>query len=45
MRIWTVEEQCVWHIEAETEEEALATYSLLEPFDAVVTVHPTGGEL
>jgi hypothetical protein len=45
VRVWIVEEQCVWHIEAETEEEALATYSLCEPFDAVVTVHRRGREL
>ena len=45
MRVWTVEEQCVWHIEAETEEEALAAYRLLDPSDSVTAVYPRGEEL
>ena len=35
MRIWTVEEQQRWEIEADTREEALAVYRLLEPVDTV----------
>jgi hypothetical protein len=43
--VWTVEEQCVWQIEAETEEEALATYRLAEPSDSVTAVYLRGEEL
>ena len=36
MRVWTVEEQRRWEISADTREEALAVYALLEPVDTVL---------
>ena len=43
MRIWTVEEQQRWEIEANTREEALAVYRLLEPVDTEwATAHSEG---
>lgn len=35
MRVWRIEEQQRWEIDADTREEALAVYRLEEPVDTV----------